>query len=76
MIHANNNPILITLEDGKRWQSQDKEAAAKVAKLAASAPELLNACIALRQFIVDNIDKLPDSQDVRLVGLKAIVNAR
>jgi hypothetical protein len=45
------------------------------AKLIAAAPDLLDACVELRQFIIDNIDKLPDSEKVRLKGLKAIVNA-
>lgn len=45
------------------------------AKLIASAPELLSCCMEMRDFIVSNMDSLPNSEKIRLDALKAIVNA-
>ena len=43
LIQENETTILITLEDGKSYEYQDIEKAEKTAKLAAAAPELLDA---------------------------------
>lgn len=37
--------------------------------------ELLNVLIEIKQFIVDNMDRLPDSQEIRFKATKAINNA-
>lgn len=58
-----------------REDKEDKAGAEANAILFASADELLNACIKLREFIIDNIHVLPNSEEVRLIGLKAICNA-
>ncbi len=55
--------------------STDREEVRANAVLMTSAPELLEALKELRQFVVDNINKLPDSETVRFNALKAINKA-
>lgn len=55
--------------------NQSREEAEANAILMAAAPELLEALEATRQFIIDNMDKLPNSEAIRIQGLKAINHA-